>query len=193
MPAQTNYLYLTYHGQEDDIQGNEEKLVLVLDLVPTVLGALLNLIGCVNTVQSLRRLQYRTIVINYNPETVSTDYNECDRLYFEDLSLETILDIYNKERPLGVILSVGGQIPNTLAMQLHTAGVTILGTTAENIDTAEDRHKFSHLLDRLGVAQPAWKELVTLEEAKQFAQGVGCSIGPSVLCIERSGDECSFK
>jgi carbamoyl-phosphate synthase large subunit len=124
-------------------------------------------------VQSLHGLQYRTIILNYNPETVSTDYNECDRLYFEDLSLENILDIYNKERPLGVILSVGGQIPNTLAMQLHTAGVTILGTTAESIDTAEDRHKFSNLLDRLGVAQPAWKELVTPEEAIQFAQSVG--------------------
>ena len=173
-PAQTNYLYLTYHGQEDNIQGREDKAVLVLGSGAYRIGSSVEFDWCcVNTIQSLHRLQYRTIIINYNPETVSTDYNECDRLYFEDLSLETILDIYKKERPLGVILSVGGQIPNTLAMQLHTAGVTILGTTADNIDTAEDRHKFSHLLDRLGVAQPAWKELVTLEEAKQFAQSVG--------------------
>jgi carbamoyl-phosphate synthase large subunit len=173
-PAQTNYLYLTYHGQEDDLSGEESKAVLVLGSGVYRIGSSVEFDWCcVNTVQALRRLKYRTIIINYNPETVSTDYNECDRLYFEDLSLETVLDIYHKEHPLGVILSVGGQIPNTLAMQLHVRGVNILGTAAESIDTAEDRHKFSHLLDRLGIAQPAWKELVTLEEAKQFAQSVG--------------------
>jgi carbamoyl-phosphate synthase large subunit len=173
-PAQTNYLYLTYHGQEDDMQFGEKKAVLVLGSGAYRIGSSVEFDWCcVNTVQTLRRLQYQTIIINYNPETVSTDYNECDKLYFEDLSLETVLDIYKKERPLGVILSVGGQIPNTLAMQLHAAGVTILGTSPESIDIAEDRHKFSHLLDRLRIAQPAWKELVTLEEAKQFAQIVG--------------------
>ena len=173
-PAQTNYLYLSYHGQEDDVPCGESKAVLVLGSGAYRIGSSVEFDWCcVNTVQALRRLQYRTLIVNYNPETVSTDYNECDRLYFEDLNLETVLDIYKKERPIGVILSVGGQIPNTLAVQLHAAGVTILGTAPESIDTAEDRHKFSHLLDRLGVAQPAWKELVTLEEAKQFAQAVG--------------------
>jgi carbamoyl-phosphate synthase large subunit len=173
-PAQTNYLYLSYHGQEDDVPGGESKAVLVLGSGAYRIGSSVEFDWCcVNTVQALRRLQYRTLIVNYNPETVSTDYNECDRLYFEDLNLETVLDIYKKECPLGVILAVGGQIPNTLAVQLHAAGVTILGTAPESIDTAEDRHKFSFLLDRLGIAQPAWKELVTLDEAKQFAQAVG--------------------
>jgi carbamoyl-phosphate synthase large subunit len=173
-PAQTNYLYLSYHGQEDDVPCGESKAVIVLGSGVYRIGSSVEFDWCcVNTVQTLRKLQYRTIIINYNPETVSTDYNECDRLYFEDLSLETVLDIYNKERPFGVILSVGGQIPNTLAIQLHAAGISVLGTAPESIDTAEDRHKFSYLLDRLGIAQPAWKELVTLEEAKQFAQAIG--------------------
>jgi carbamoyl-phosphate synthase large subunit len=173
-PAQTNYLYLTYHGQEDDIRCGTEKAVLVLGSGAYRIGSSVEFDWCcVNTVQTLRQLQYKTIIINYNPETVSTDYNECDKLYFEDLSLETVLEIYQKEHPLGVILAVGGQTPNTLAMPLHTAGVTILGTAPERIDTAEDRHKFSHLLDQLGIAQPAWQELVTPQEAKLFAHRVG--------------------
>jgi carbamoyl-phosphate synthase large subunit len=112
-------------------------------------------------------------MVNHNPETVSTDYNECDRLYFEEISLETVLEIYRRERPLGVIVSVGGQVPNNLALQLAAAGVVILGTPAANIDTAEDRHKFSRLLDRLGIEQPAWKELVAVEDALRFARSVG--------------------
>jgi carbamoyl-phosphate synthase large subunit len=118
-------------------------------------------------------LGYIAIIINYNPETISTDYNECDRLYFDELTLETVLDIYKKEQPLGIIISMGGQIPNNLALQLQQAGVRILGTSPQSIDTAEDRHKFSTLLDALGIAQPEWKELVTLEEAKTFAERVG--------------------
>jgi carbamoylphosphate synthase large subunit len=116
---------------------------------------------------------YRTIMVNHNPETVSTDYNECDRLYFEELTLESVLEIYRRERPLGVIISVGGQVPNNLALQLAEAGVRLLGTPAASIDTAEDRHKFSRLLDELGVAQPAWKELLSEADALQFARKVG--------------------
>jgi carbamoyl-phosphate synthase large subunit len=173
-PAQTNYLYLTYHGQEDDITRNEHRTVMVLGSGAYRIGSSVEFDWCcVNTVLALRKLQYQTIIINYNPETVSTDYNECDRLFFEELSLETVLDIYKKEQPIGVILGMGGQIPNTLAIPLHAAGVTVLGTSPINIDTAEDRHKFSQLLDQLGVAQPAWKELETLEEATQFAHSVG--------------------
>jgi carbamoyl-phosphate synthase large subunit len=176
-PAQTNYLYLTYHGQEDDInyrEQNQQKTVMVLGSGAYRIGSSVEFDWCcVNTVLTLRKLGYQTVVINYNPETVSTDYNECDKLYFDELSIETVLDIYHKEQPLGVVLSVGGQIPNTLALSLHEAGVRILGTAPLSIDTAENRHQFSQLLDRLGIEQPPWKELVTLEEAKRFANTVG--------------------
>jgi carbamoyl-phosphate synthase large subunit len=173
-PAQTNYLYLTYYGQEDDVIGQATNAVMVLGSGTYRIGSSVEFDWCcVNTVLTLRNLQYETVIVNCNPETVSTDYNECDKLYFEELSLETVLDIYKKEQPLGVVIAMGGQIPNTLAMQLHEAGIVVLGTSPLSIDTAEDRHKFSQLLDQLGIAQPAWKELVTLEEAKQFAHAVG--------------------
>ena len=173
-PAQTNYLYLTYHGQEDDLLSESGNTVIVLGSGPYRIGSSVEFDWCcVNTVHALRDLQYQTIVINCNPETVSTDYNECDKLYFEELSLETILEISKKEQPLGVMLAVGGQRPNSLAMQLHIAGITVLGTAPHSIDTAEDRHKFAQLLDRLEIAQPPWQELVTLEEAKAFAATVG--------------------
>lgn len=173
-PAQTNYLYLTYDGREDDIAGDGANAVVVLGSGAYRIGSSVEFDWCcVNTVLTLRRLGYRTIIINNNPETVSTDYNECDKLYFDELSLETVCDIYEKENPLGVIIAMGGQIPNNLAMKLHEAGVKILGTSPVSIDTAENRHKFSELLDRLGIEQPEWKELVTLEEAKTFANGVG--------------------
>ncbi len=126
-----------------------------------------------NTVSTLKELGFETIMINYNPETVSTDYDECDRLYFDELTLESILSIYEKERPIGMIISMGGQIPNSLAMALHKAGVNILGTSPESIDRAENRHKFSKLLDDLHIDQPAWKELTSLKEAKKFAEKVG--------------------
>ena len=173
-PAQTNYLYLTYNGQADDITSGEENSVIVLGSGAYRIGSSVEFDWCsVNTVLALRKLHYKTIIINYNPETVSTDYNECDKLYFEELSLETILGIYKKEKPIGVIISVGGQIPNNLAMQLHEAGIRVLGTSPLSIDTAENRHKFSQLLDRLGVEQPEWEEMVTIEEAKEFANRVG--------------------
>jgi len=174
-PAQTNYLYLTYNGHEDDVaEGRLENAVLVLGSGPYRIGSSVEFDWCaVNAVQALRRMGYRTIMLNHNPETVSTDYNECDRLYFDEISLETVLEICRRERPLGVIVSVGGQLPNNLALQLAEAGVHLLGTPAASIDTAEDRHKFSKLLDELGIAQPTWKELLSEKDALAFARTVG--------------------
>ncbi|HEU5178984.1 MAG TPA: carbamoyl-phosphate synthase (glutamine-hydrolyzing) large subunit, partial [Burkholderiales bacterium] len=174
-PAQTNYLYLTYNGTEDDVAaGSLEHAVLVLGSGAYRIGSSVEFDWCaVNTVQSLRRMGYRTIMLNHNPETVSTDYNECDRLYFDEISLETVLELCKRERPLGVVVSVGGQLPNNLALELAAAGVKLLGTSAESIDRAEDRHKFSRLLDQLGIAQPAWKELRSTEESLSFAKAVG--------------------
>jgi carbamoyl-phosphate synthase large subunit len=174
-PAKTNYLYLTYNGSEDDVTaGGLENAVLVLGSGAYRIGSSVEFDWCaVNSAQALRRMGYRTLMLNHNPETVSTDYNECDRLYFDELSLETVLDIWRRERPLGVIVSMGGQLPNNLAMQLADAGVRLLGTPAASIDTAEDRHKFSRLLDELGIAQPPWKELISAQDAMRFARGVG--------------------
>ncbi len=174
-PARTNYLYLTYNGQEDDLpQGDLENAVLVLGSGPYRIGSSVEFDWCaVSTVQALRRLGYKTIMLNHNPETVSTDYNECDRLYFDEISLETVLEICRRERPLGVIVSMGGQAPNNLALALAEAGVPLLGTSAAAIDTAEDRHKFASLMDELGIEQPAWRELVSLEDALGFAGRVG--------------------
>jgi carbamoyl-phosphate synthase large subunit len=173
-PAQTNYLYLTYNGNEDDVSGPLENAVMVLGSGSYRIGSSVEFDWCaVNTVQALRRMGYKTIMVNHNPETVSTDYNECDRLYFEEITLETVLEIYRREKPLGVVVSVGGQVPNNLVMQLAAAGVRILGTAAAGIDMAEDRHKFSGLLDKLGIDQPAWKEVASNEGALRFAQSVG--------------------
>jgi carbamoyl-phosphate synthase large subunit len=174
-PAQTNYLYLTYNGTEDDVEtGDLAKAVLVLGSGAYRIGSSVEFDWCaVNTVQALRRMGYGTIMLNHNPETVSTDYNECDRLYFDEISLETVLELCRRERVLGVVVSVGGQTPNNLAMQLAEAGVRLLGTAAKSIDVAEDRHKFSRLLDELGVAQPAWKELVSARDALEFARAAG--------------------
>jgi carbamoyl-phosphate synthase large subunit len=174
-PAQTNYLYLTYNGTEDDVPaGGLENAVMVLGSGAYRIGSSVEFDWCgVNAVQALRRMGYKTIMVNHNPETVSTDYNECDRLYFEEITLETVLEIYRREQPLGVMLSVGGQVPNNLALQLAEAGVRILGTQAQGIDTAEDRHQFSRLLDSLGIAQPAWKELVSTADALDLAGKLG--------------------
>ncbi len=172
-PAKTNYLYLTYNASENDISFNEEKQVVVLGSGAYRIGSSVEFDWCcVSTVASLRNLGYKTIIINNNPETVSTDYNECDKLYFDELSFETVLDIATKENPLGIIISMGGQTPNNLAIRLHEAGINILGTSPDNIDNAENRHKFSSLLDKLKISQPEWKELATLSEAKEFAQMV---------------------
>jgi carbamoyl-phosphate synthase large subunit len=173
-PACTNYLYLSYNGEEDDVPFTEEKSVMVLGSGAYRIGSSVEFDWCcVNAVQTLRELGYSTIMINCNPETVSTDYDECDRLYFDELSFETVCDIYGMEKPQGVIISMGGQIPNNLAMKLHDAGANILGTSPLSIDSAEDRHKFSKLLDELSIDQPEWDELVSMEEAKAFAGRVG--------------------
>jgi len=173
-PAQTNYLYLTYNGQEDDVACGGENAVMVLGSGAYRIGSSVEFDWCcVTTVLTLKKLRYQTIMINCNPETVSTDYNECDRLYFEELSLETVLEIYKKEQPIGVIPSMGGQMPNNLALPLQEEGIKVLGTSALSIDSAENRYKFSNLLDRLEIEQPPWKELVTLKEATAFANSVG--------------------
>ncbi len=172
-PAETNYLYLTYHGQEHDVTPSD-KPVIVLGSGAYCIGSSVEFDWCcVNAIKTAKELKKTTIVINYNPETVSTDYDECDKLYFDELSLERVLDIYEFEDPEGVIVSMGGQIPNNLAIKLHNAGANILGTSPEDIDRAENRHVFSALLDKLDIDQPPWKELTSLEAAKSFANMIG--------------------
>lgn len=173
-PAKTNYLYLTYNGCEDDLDFKEKNQVIVLGGGAYRIGSSVEFDWCcVNSVTTLKKLKYRTIMINCNPETVSTDYDICDKLYFDEITFERVMDICEKEHPVGVIVSMGGQIPNTLALPLYTAGVPILGTSPLSIDKVEDRHKFSQLLDELGIDQPAWKELTSLDEAERFASMVG--------------------
>jgi carbamoyl-phosphate synthase large subunit len=175
-PAKTNYLYLTYGGDEDDIELDTDKSkVMVLGAGVFRIGSSVEFDWCgVNTIWALKKNGiHEAIMINYNPETVSTDYDVSDKLYFEELSTERILDIYEKENPLGVIASVGGQIPNNLAMKLATSGVKLLGTSAEDIDIAEDRSKFSALLDQLGIPQPSWSKLTSISDAKRFAEKIG--------------------
>ncbi|RMF55741.1 MAG: carbamoyl-phosphate synthase (glutamine-hydrolyzing) large subunit [Calditrichaeota bacterium] len=170
-PAKSNFLYLTYNGENNDVNPTGGKSVMVLGSGVYRIGSSVEFDWCcVSAVMTLRELGYQTILINYNPETVSTDFDECDRLYFEEITFETIYDIYKKEKPIGVIVSMGGQTPNNLALRLHQAGVRVLGTPPEKIDQAEDRHKFSTLLDQLGIDQPAWKELNSIEEAKNFVK-----------------------
>jgi len=173
-PAKTNYLYLTYNGCCDEITFKEKKQVVVLGSGAYRIGSSVEFDWCcVNSVIALDNLKYKTIMINYNPETVSTDYDICDKLYFDELSFERVLDICEKEDPHGVIVSMGGQIPNNLAMPLHNAGVPILGTSPTNIDRAENRHTFSQLLDTLNIDQPKWKELTSLKAAEKFSENVG--------------------
>jgi len=173
-PAKTNYLYLTYNGCDNDLEFKDKNQVVVLGGGAYRIGSSVEFDWCcVNAVSSLRKINYKTIMINCNPETVSTDYDICDKLYFDELSYERVLDICEKEHPFGVINSMGGQIPNNLALPLYNAGIKIIGTTPDSIDMAEDRHKFSQLLDRLGIDQPSWKELTSLEDAEEFADKVG--------------------
>lgn len=180
-PAQTNYLYMTYHGEDDDIPHGEVNQHAGKAEQIIVLGGGAYRIGssvefdwcCVNGVMALNKIGYSSIMINCNPETVSTDYDICDKLYFEQLTLERVLDICDRENPKGVIVSLGGQVPNNLAMKLHKAGIKILGTSPERIDNAESRHKFSKILDDIDVDQPEWIEVTTLEEAEKFAEKVG--------------------
>jgi len=174
-PAKTNYLYLTYGGDEDDIDLSSAKSkVVVLGAGVFRIGSSVEFDWCgVNTIWALKKNGIQeAIMVNYNPETVSTDYDVSDKLYFEELTTERILDIYEKENPLGVIASVGGQIPNNLALKLANSGVKLLGTSAENIDVAEDRSKFSALLDELGIPQPSWSKLTSITAAKRFAESI---------------------
>ena len=173
-PAKTNYLYMTYNAGEHDLKQKVKNQVIVLGGGPYRIGSSVEFDWCcVNTLNALRRTGLKTIMINCNPETVSTDYDVSDKLYFEELTLERVLDIYEKEQPKGVIVSMGGQIPNTLALPLHKNGVKILGTSPVDIDRAEDRHKFSSLLDALGVDQPPWEEVTSMKAAQKFARRVG--------------------
>lgn len=172
-PARTNYLYLTYNGNSDDVEFKSSNSVVVLGSGVYRIGSSVEFDWCcVNAAITLRNLGYQTILINYNPETVSTDYDECDRLYFDELGFESIYEIYRKENPLGLMISMGGQIPNNLALAFRQAGLNVFGTTSENIDQAENRHKFSSLLDQLRIDQPEWEELTSLKEAKNFAEKV---------------------
>ncbi|MSU56397.1 MAG: carbamoyl-phosphate synthase (glutamine-hydrolyzing) large subunit [Candidatus Taylorbacteria bacterium] len=172
-PAETNYLYLTYHGTENDVAPGK-KQIAVLGSGPYAIGSSVEFDwSSVQALRTLKREGYGTIMINYNPETVSTDYDTSDRLYFEELSLERVLDITDFEKPQGVIVSTGGQIPNNLALKLEKNKVRILGTTPENINRAEDRHVFSKLLDSLDIDQPDWAELTTLDAAVKTAEKLG--------------------
>ena len=191
-PAQTNYLYTTYHGSEHDVSFGD-KGVMVLGSGTYRIGSSVEFDWCaVSAIRTLRHEGRKTIVVNYNPETVSTDFDECDRLYFEELSLERVLDIYEAEQADGVIVSVGGQIPNNLALPLHKHGVKILGTSAESIDSAEDRGKFSALMDSIGVRQPAWRALTSLEDAVTFANHVTYVLSGAAMNVAHT-DEALIK
>ncbi|KAK4103692.1 carbamoyl-phosphate synth [Parathielavia hyrcaniae] len=171
-PAYTNYLYLTYSASEHDITF-EDHGVMVLGSGVYRIGSSVEFDWCsVRAIRTLRQAGRKTIMVNYNPETVSTDYDEADKLYFENINLETVLDIYEAELASGVLGAMGGQTPNNIALPLLRAGVNVLGTSPEMIDTAENRYKFSRMLDRIGVDQPTWKELTSFEEARAFCQKV---------------------
>ncbi len=174
-PAATNYLYLTYGGTFNDVTyQNDGKSVIVLGSGAYRIGSSVEFDWCsVNALQTIRKQGYRGVMINYNPETVSTDYDMCDRLYFDELTFERVMDIHDLERPHGTVVSVGGQIPNNLALRLDRNKVGILGTKATSIDKAEDRHKFSSIVDALGIDQPKWKELTNFDEVNTFIDQVG--------------------
>ncbi|CAG8592366.1 19584_t:CDS:2 [Dentiscutata erythropus] len=172
-PAKTNYLYTTYNATSHDIEFNDYG-TMVLGSGVYRIGSSVEFDWCgVSAIRALRRMGKKTVMVNYNPETVSTDFDECDRLYFEELSYERVMDIYEAEKAKGVVVSVGGQLPQNIALRLHENKVNVLGTSPVSIDKAEDRFKFSKVLDEIGVDQPEWKELSSLEEAEQFADKVG--------------------
>uniref|UniRef100_A0A3Q3IMZ5 Multifunctional protein CAD n=1 Tax=Monopterus albus TaxID=43700 RepID=A0A3Q3IMZ5_MONAL len=182
-PAHTNYLYLTYHGTENDLSFTEQHVMVIGSGVYRI-GSSVEFDWCaVGCITELRKMGFKTIMVNYNPETVSTDYDMCDRLYFDEISFEVVMDIYEKENPEGVILSMGGQLPNNIAMSLHRQQCRILGTSPEFIDNAENRFKFSRMLDTIGISQPQWKELSDTESAVKFCETVGypCVVRPSYV------------
>ncbi|WP_294531966.1 carbamoyl-phosphate synthase (glutamine-hydrolyzing) large subunit [uncultured Bacteroides sp.] len=194
-PAQTNYLYLTYNGTENDITADRTKPgIVVLGSGAYRIGSSVEFDWCgVQALQTLRKEGYRSVMINYNPETVSTDYDICDRLYFEELTFERVMDILEVEQPEGVIVSTGGQIPNNLALRLDRQGIRIMGTGAASIDRAEDRDKFSAMLDRIGVDQPEWRALTSLEAIQDFVQKVGFPVlvRPSYVLSGAAMNVCS--
>ena len=194
-PAQTNYLYLTYCGTSNDVQyTGDHRSVIVLGSGAYRIGSSVEFDWCsVNTINTIRQEGWRSVMINYNPETVSTDYDICDRLYFDELSYERVRDIVDLEQPHGVIVSVGGQIPNNLAVKLDLSGVPILGTQAKDIDNAEDRHKFSAMLDRIGVDQPRWSELTSMDDINNFVNNVGFPVlvRPSYVLSGAAMNVCS--
>ncbi|RRD59614.1 carbamoyl-phosphate synthase (glutamine-hydrolyzing) large subunit [Tannerella forsythia] len=196
-PELTNYLYLTYDGTEHDIPYyKHDKSVIILGSGAYRIGSSVEFDWCsVNAAQTARSLGYKSIMINYNPETVSTDYDMCDRLYFDELSLERVLDVVDLEQPRGVIVSVGGQIPNNLAMKLYRQQVPILGTSPVSIDRAENRHKFSAMLDTLGIDQPRWAELTSMDEIDAFIREVGFPIliRPSYVLSGAAMNVCHTK
>ena len=194
-PAETNYLYLTYSGTHSDINyEGDGRSVVVLGSGAYRIGSSVEFDWCgVNALQTIREQGYRSVMINYNPETVSTDYDITDRLYFDELTFERVLDILDLETPRGVILSTGGQIPNNLALKLHSQRIPILGTQAEDIDNAEDRHKFSAMLDELGIDQPRWQELTSLSDIDLFISEVGFPVlvRPSYVLSGAAMNVCS--
>jgi carbamoyl-phosphate synthase large subunit len=173
-PAETNYLYSSYHASKNDVSPSSRKKIMVLGSGVYRIGSSVEFDWCcVNAVQTASALGYETIMLNYNPETVSTDYDVCDRLVFDEISLETVLDLYETEKPEGVVVSMGGQIPNNLALRLHEAGVPIIGTHPSNIDRAEDRSKFSALLDELQIDQPEWAKAAEVSEVEAIVKRLG--------------------
>ena len=194
-PAQTNYLYLTYNGNENDVTYlHDHKSIIVLGSGAYRIGSSVEFDWCsVNALMTVKKEGWRSVMINYNPETVSTDYDMCDRLYFDELTFERVMDIIELEQPHGVILSTGGQIPNNLATRLDEEKVNILGTTAKSIDNAEDRHKFSSMLDSLGIDQPRWRELTSLADIQEFVEEVGYPVlvRPSYVLSGAAMNVCS--
>ena len=194
-PAQTNYLYLTYNGTENDVQYlHDHRSIVVLGSGAYRIGSSVEFDWCsVNALMTVKKEGWRSVMINYNPETVSTDYDMCDRLYFDELTFERVMDILDLEQPHGAILSVGGQIPNNLATRLDDEGVIILGTNAHSIDNAEDRHKFSAMLDNLGIDQPRWRELTSFEDIREFIDEVGFPVlvRPSYVLSGAALNVCS--
>ena len=194
-PAQTNYLYLTYSGTESDVHYvGDKRSVVVLGSGAYRIGSSVEFDWCgVQALNTIRKEGWRSVMINYNPETVSTDYDMCDRLYFDELTFERVMDILELENPHGVIVSTGGQIPNNLAMRLDEQHVNILGTSAKSIDNAEDREKFSAMLDRIGVDQPRWKELSSMDDINQFVEEVGFPVlvRPSYVLSGAAMNVCS--
>ena len=196
-PAKTNYLYLTYNGTSNDVEyKHDRRSIIVLGSGAYRIGSSVEFDWCsVNALQTIRKSGWRGVMINYNPETVSTDYDMCDRLYFDELTYERVMDIYELENPHGMIVSMGGQIPNNLALKLNDSGVNILGTSAASIDNAEDRHKFSSMLDKLEIDQPRWKELTTLDDVYEFVDTVGFPVlvRPSYVLSGAAMNVCSNK